>query len=795
MRGVLLQDLRYAFRALGRAPAFTAAVVTLLALGIGVNTAIFGVLNAVLFRPLPVDDPGRLIILTRGETATFSTVTYQAFRDRARTLAGVTASLPMESDVEIDGDSQFVAAEVVVGSYASVIGVRPVIGRWFKDDHASDVVISWALWQRRFGGNPDVLGRTIRSESQTYVVTGVAPREFLGLFVPFRTDIWVPLRTRPQLAMLLDDPARQPLMVFGRLRDTTSAAQAVIELNGIERQQPRQSTQSGRPLAPIGSEPVQGIPNPQNRRLVGVIASLISGLVGLVLLISCVNVANLLFVRGARRHHEIAARLALGATRRRIVRQLMTESLVLASIAGVFGVVLAMWTSRYLATSLPAIASFTTELNLSLEWRVVAYAGVVSIVTTVACGLFPALRASQIQIAQTFRGELPPARRRRPIGQVAQVVMSLVVLIVAATFLQALFRLQRTDPGFAVAGRVYAFVYVPSPPLTREAAQVIYSRAVDRLRALPGITTATLTDTLPLMPSAGGCIGRGDAAEPLRVSSGTVHTRYFETLGIRLVAGRDFNDSDAATDAGSVIVNQTLARRLVPTGQVVGERIVVGCEGTRQTAVIVGVVADSVVRNLGEPGQPYLYRSFGAGYAGGLTAIIVQSSTDAVSQVDPVRQSLLGLGEGIRVYTVQPLSTHVAESFGAVKWQTTVLSALGGLALFLAAIGLYALVAYRVTIRTREIGVRIALGAEHADIFREVIASGLVVVGAGIVAGEILAIGVSRVIGSRMPDIAQADVVTYMGVAIVWLVVGFFACSLPAFRATRVDPLVALRHD
>src|SRR6185369_13028826 len=372
VRGVRLlddlgDDLRYAIRQVKRSPGFAVLALLCLGLGIGANTSIFSALNSVLIRRLSVADPGRLVTLSRGTSAYFSHPDFQDLQARGRLLSGLTASFPMESDLEVHGVSEFVAAEVVSANYGSVVGVAPALGRWFTSETEPFAVISHAVWQSRFGGSANVLGRRIGSEAQSYTIVGVAPRAFTGIFAPYRTDIWVPMRTRPRLAAMLDNRSRRVVMVFGRLRPDATPGQASAELNGIDAQLVAEHGASAEPLPPIVAEPIRGIPNPGGRRLVSLSASLLMIVVGVVLLIACVNVGNLLLVRGSVRRRELAVRQALGATKSRLIRQLLTESLVLAIGGGASGLVLAFWTTRILERLMPSAGStFPLQLDLSL---------------------------------------------------------------------------------------------------------------------------------------------------------------------------------------------------------------------------------------------------------------------------------------------------------------------------------------------------------------------------------------------------------------------------------------------
>jgi predicted permease len=789
------RDLRHALRQLRRAPAFTALAVLCLGLGIGVNTSIFGVLNAVLFRPMPIQQPERLVVLSRGQNATFSYPAYRHFRDRSGSLSGVAASFPTESDLDIEGNSTFVAAEAVSGNYASVIGASTVLGRWFTDDAQPVAVISYAVWQRHFNLRPDVLGSLVRSESQSYSVVGVAPREFNGVFSPLRTDIWVPIATRASMIPLLQDRSSPRVMLFGRLGVGVSPAVASAELNAIEAQEVETRAAAPEPTAPIVAQEVRGFANLANRRRAQIVGTFLTVVVSLVLLIACVNVGNLLLVRGAVRQREFAVRRALGASRQRVLQQLLVESLLLALAGGICGLVFARAANDLLERSLPMVQGiFPVQLDFQLDWRVIAFATVTSLAATVLCGLLPAWRASRTEGLAAFKGDIVVGvPRRRPFGLVAQVVMSFVLLLVAGTFVQALVRMQTADPGFAVAGRLYAFAYISTPGVSTASGYQIYSRTVDQLRALPGVRTAALSSSLPLMPSGPNCAARPNGPQTPATTVG-VDPGYFRTMDIRLLAGRDFAGADSSTGAPVVIVNERLAHGLWPDRPAVGEQVSVGCNDAKP-ATVIGVVSNSSIRSLGETAQPHLYFPFAQYYAGGLTAIVLETSTPPAALLEPVRRTLLGSGQGMRVYAVRPLSELVEQSYAAIRWQTSVLTTFGLLALVLAAVGLYGVIAYRVALRTREIGVRMALGAGRTNVFREVIGQGLSIALTGVLVGEALMIVVGRALGALDSDIQAPGAIVLAATGFIWIVVAILATYVPAARASGVNPLIALRYE
>jgi putative ABC transport system permease protein len=789
------RDLRLGLRQFRRSPGFSALAVLCLGLAIGVNTSIFGVLNSALFRPMPVEQPDRLIVVSRGESVSFAYPTYRDYRDRSRALSGLAAAMPYESDLDIDGDSSFIAAEAVSGNYAGVIGARTALGRWFTGEADPVAVISYAVWQRHFNLSPDVLGTTVRSESQTYTVIGVASREFNGIFSPLRTDIWIPIATRPSFVPLLQDRSARRVMLFGRLREDATPATASSELNAIDGQLSKEYPTPSAVTAPIVADPVRGFANIGNRRRAQVVAVFLTAVVSVVLLIACVNVGNLLLVRGAMRQREFALRRALGAGRNRVLQQLLTESLLLAIAGGICGLVFAQWSNALLERSLPMLQGiFPIQLDFDLDWRVIAFATAVSLITTVLCGLLPAWRASRTDGLVAFKSDIVTGTpRRRPLGLVSQVVMSFVLLMIAGTFVQALVRMQTSDPGFAVAGRLYAYVYVSTPGVSLATGRQIYSRAIDELRALPGVQSATLSYSLPLMPTATNCVARPNGAR-LSITTGAVDPGYFGTMNINLLAGRDFGTSDTPSDGPVVVLNERLATALWSDTPAIGERVLIGCDESTP-ATVIGVVSNSSIRSLGERPQPHLYFPFAQHYRGGLTAILLETSTPPATLIEPVRRTLLGLGQGMRVYMVRPLSEHLEQSYAPIRWQTSVLTTFGLLALVLAAVGLYGVIAYRVALRTREIGVRMALGAGRRNVFREVIGQGLSIAAIGVVIGGVLMMMLGRFLGALDADIQPPGLTVLALTGFIWIVVAILATYVPAARASGVNPLIALRYE
>ena len=788
-------DVGYALRQMRRTPGVTLLAIGCLGLGIGVNTAIFGVINAVLLRPMAVADPDRVVLIGRGQGEAFSYADYVAFRDGSRSLAGVAATVPMESELHVDGDADIAVAEVVSGNYGQVVGVPLTLGGWFTQDDEPSAVISDAVWERKFQRAPDVVGRTIGSESEFYTIVGVARPAFGGAFAPMRTDLWVPVRTRARLWARLEDTAPfNMLMVFGRLSDGADPAHVAAELTTIDTRITRPNAADQR-LSPIVADIVRGQPSRTGRAFVRALTSLLGAVVGVVLLIACANVGHLLLARGTVRRRELAMRRALGASRARLVRLLLVEALLLALGGAAVGMVLATWTNRLLQATLPAaVAVFALHVDVSLDWRAFVFTSIVAVVAAVASGLLPALRASDVRPDEAFKGHVHGASvRRRPAGVIAQVVMSMVLLFVAASFLQGLDRLQRTAPGFDVTGRLYAHTALPSSSGSRELRQAFYTQALERLRSIPGIERGALTSILPLIPAGADCVSTASGGK-LDATASEVSPGYFDTLGIPLVAGQDFSTASLTSEPAPVIVNESLVRLAWPNESPIGKQIDLGCEG-HQRVVVMGVVGDTAVRRIGERPGPHVYRQIMRDAGGTFTTIVLAVNGDPAVLTRTVREALVGLGQGVRVYEVQPLRVPVEQSYAAPRWLTRVLAVFGVVALVLAAVGLFGLTVHRVSQRAQEIGVRMALGARRADVFREVLRDGMGPVLIGIAIGEVVSLGLTGLAGSVLEGAARAGLSIYLVVGATWMVVAAAACVLPAAWASRVDPVVALRHD
>ena len=787
-------DLWLALRLMRKSPGFTCLAVLCLALGIGVNASIFSLLDYVYLRPLPVGNADRLVVLSRGGNPYFSYAEYRGMRERSHLLAGLSASNPEESDLSFEGNAALIGAEPVSGNYAAVLGARTLMGRWFQRDDEAAAVISYDAWQRLFHGDAGVLGKTVRSESHTYNLVGVAAQEFGGIYQPLRIDLWVPFE------FWAGEHAKdRRVMLFGTLRRGVTMKQASSELNAIASQIHREDPAWGKGAdGSLKLEAIRGVPSPLSRHQALPVVVLLMTVVSLVLLIACVNVGNLLLARGVGRAGEIAVRFALGAGRARVVRQLMTENLVLSLAGGMAGIFVAYATNGVLQATVPA-APFgeMLRLDLPLDFRVVAYSGLLAMLTSLLFGMLPALQGSRYDLAAGLRsGVVAGGRLRlRLVTLTAQIALSLVLLLTAGLFVRAILHLRNSDSGFATANRLYAPVFVPRPQFTAVAGRAFYEQTLNRLRSIHGVRSAALTTRLPLY--AGGidsvCIAR-DHEKPATATTMTVGSGYLDSMRIGLLEGRDFDVTDEADGAPVAIVNQTLARRLWPNGSAIGGSLTVGCEQAK-TWKVVGVARDSRIRSLNEERMPHVYLPFSQAFDGGIVFIVIEAARDAGALSETVRATLASLHPDFRTYGVKQLSEAVQASFWQVRFEAWVLGVLGTLALVLAAVGMYGVLAYHVTARTREIGIRMALGAQRGDVFRLVMGQGVRVTLTGVAVGLALEAMTARLLAKLLYGVGPMDAGTWAAAVLVWLIVAPLACWLPAVKATRVEPLVALRQD
>jgi predicted permease len=838
----LLQDLRYALRVLTKSPAFTLVSVLSLALGIGVNATVFGFVNAVMLRPLPLPDHSELVRIQDDNLPAYSD--YLAFNERAPVFRGL-AAYDFDSFQLTVGDSPARADVVLVsGNYFDVLGVRPARGRAFSADEgarpgaAAVAVISHGLWQGRFGADPAVVGKTFSLRRVPFIIIGVAPQEFTGVSLGRRHDLWIPFSAevllRPEGNRIVN-PDDYQVHVIGRLRPEVSLAQAQAAVEVVAAQQdqvrkaplfidnPAEQPAAATPRMVSWATAVEMGPRDRQQSWLGLAAVLT--VVGLVLLAACANVANLLLGRAAVRRREIAIRLALGASRQRIVRQLLTESIVLSLLGAAAGLLLSRWAGDLLLSLLqrnspPDVSSVT--LDLSLDWRMLLYGILVAVSTGVAFGLVPALQASKSDVVSDLKAETAtrgPGRRRftfRNALVVTQVAISTLLLIPAGLLLRSVRLAETSGYGFTSADRYVAEVDLESIGHDGRRQRLVGEQLLGKVREMPGVRSATMSQIVPL---AGGTMVatleiEGEAPgqqaadaftenhaldQPGSLYLNMVDTRYFETMGIPLVAGRDFNERDDATAPDVIVVNETLARRLAPDGQALGRRLIERdpMTGKPKPVEVVGVARDAKYIWPSERPRYFAYRP--VGQTGqielGAAHLIVHVVGDPATISKEVRSTANAIDPDLSVEGVTRLDELIERHVGETKLVIWASAAVGALALLLAAVGLYGVMAYAVAGRTKEIGIRMALGAGHGRVRRMILAEGLALAAAGTLAGLLISAASMRLMRSLLYGISPIDPLTYAAVATFLTAVALLASYVPARRATKVDPMVALRSE
>jgi predicted permease len=827
MTSGLALDLAQALRALWKQPAFTVVVVATLALGVGANTAIFTLLDQVMLRALPVENPQALVLFGyRGPnsgrvmndgTHAFSYPMYKDLRDRNPELVAVLARFQTAVTLLHGTRAERVQAELVSGNYFAVLGLGPAIGRLLAaaDDVVPGghpvVVLSHGLWIRRFGGDHGIVGRTVRLNGHPMTVVGVAPAGFAGTQVGAPPDLYVPIAMKAAMTPTWDELNRrraQWLELMGRLRPGVSREQAEAAARVVFRQAREQEVKELTTASasrrkrfvetPLSLEPGARGLSPLRAQFSTPLV-LLMGMVGLVLLIACANVANLLMARAPARQREVAIRLALGASAGRIVRRLLVESLLLALAGGVAGIVLAMWTGGLLLGVLPGdgARAFTT----APDGRVLGFAALVSFATSLLFGLVPALQAARPQLVDALKedgGRVVPgghARLRKGLV-VAQVALSLLLLVGAGLFARSLWNLRALDPGFDTTGVV---TFSVDPTLsgydaTRTAA--FYRQLQEQLQRTPGVTAASPAAVAPLTDNLMISTVKVEGYQPkdgedMNPHVNSVGPGYFQTLEMALVAGRDFTERDGADAPNVAIISEKMARVFFGNANPIGRRI-----GFVQTAPptieIVGVVRDSKDNLLRDDIARVVYTPYPQGSELSQMTFFVRLSQGV--SADLVRRAVERTGPAIPVFDLKSMEAQKSDSLFVDRMVAMLSMAFGAVATLLAAVGIYGVVSYTVARRTREIGLRVALGAPRGRVLwlvmREVVA--LTAIGACI--GVMVALAASRLVASQLFSLSPTDPLTLVGAAVMLVGVALFAGYVPASRAARVDPLQALRH-
>lgn len=815
-----MNDLKFAVRQLLKHPGFTSVAVLTLALGIGANTGIFSLINAVLLKPLPYHQPDR-IVMVWPDNPSLNLGLHELpptpsdlvdWRTQAKSLEQVAGIRPRTADVSEQGDPERVGGVQVTASFFPLLGVEPLLGRTFapeeeKPANGKVAIIGYGFWQRKFGGATDAVGKFITINRERYRVVGIMPPGFafpLGTEMPAaygllpRTEIWRPFAESSDYWLKEDT---RDFIAMGRLKQGVALGQAQAEMSAIAAREAkdRPGTHKGwtvhlRPLV----QQVAGKARP--------VLWLLLGAVAFILLIACVNVANLLLSRAAVRQKEIAVRTAIGAGRGRIIRQLLTESLILSLLGGGMGVVLGSWLLRLTMALGPRNIPRLGEAGL--DGTVLLFTLLLSIVTGVLFGLVPAWRASKVSLAEVLSsggrsGTAPQHQRSQGVLVVTQVALAVVLLTGAGLMVKSLLRLQAVDPGFR-PHQVLAFdVSLFGPRYDGDARQrTFFQEARARLAKLPGTASVAAISNLPLGGSEnmqfffveGAPVpanGQGPLAENRRITPG-----YFDTMGVRLISGRDFTDADTSEKPGVCIINETMARAFFAGTDPVGKRLKLGGPGEDHPWVtVIGVARDVRGYALDIKPRPQFYVPFEQDSQNEMTFVVRAAVTSPVSLQKGIRAEMKSIDSALPLANFRTMDGLLSDAVAQPRFSAVLLDLFAGTALLLTLVGLYGVVAYAAAQRTREIGIRLALGATKENVLKLILRQGMRPALIGLILGGVGALGLTRLLASQLYEVKPTDPVSFSGAALLLVGASLLACYLPARRATRIDPMEALRYE
>jgi predicted permease len=820
--GTLVQDIRYAVRLLIKGPGFTVAAVLALTLGIGANTAIFTLVNGLLLRPMPgISDLESLIGVGRTTDGSgFDTLSYPDYldyRNQAGSLEEIAATRRVGMTLTTGGSSERITGALVSGNYFQALGTESALGRVLAPIDEGPpgenpvVVLGHRLWQERLGGDPNAIGQTITLNGYPLVVIGVTEEGFRGTQVLNRVEAWVPITMQPQVMSrgfeLISERGAVWMTAFGRLADGVSVEQARAELTGIagRLEQTYPESNQGR-----GIDVVPGIGlHPRLRTDIRNSSAVLMVVVLFVLLIAAANIANLLLARAIARQREMGIRMAIGASRLRLLRQLMVESTLLSLLGGGGGLVLTIWGTdllRMLISATP-LSSAAGIVDLQIDLRILGFTLAVSLLTGFVFGLAPALSASRARVTDTLKGGQaggPISRSRfRSALVVGQLALSLVLLVAAGLFTRSLGNFRNVDPGTDVERVAVVGIELNEEDYPEAEARQFFDTLIDRIGRIPGVSGAGLGHPVQLSGSRRSSRIRvpgyspPDGREAFSADYRIVSPGYFRTMGIPLISGRTMAGRTATGGSWEIIVNQTAAQRFWPGANPLGQQIqfLVGVNPDRYAdATVVGVARDVKYRSLDEPPQPHLYVPFSQDFLWSMS-LHIRSESDPLAVAEAVRDQVTAMDANLPLIGFRTLEEQLNLSIGSARVAATLAGLFALLAAILAALGLYGALSHYVRHRTHEIGVRMALGAESGLVLGLIVRQGLRLVGYGMVIGIGIAIAATRVLESELYGVSPTDPLTFISVLLLLSSVALLAAWLPARRATRVDPVAALRYE
>jgi len=805
------QDVRYALRTLRKNAGFAVVCVLTLGLGIGASTAIFSVVNGVLLRPLPYPNHERLVRIEERHPGTtglgaaaldFANATYASFNDLERaasTLENAAAFREWSFNLTGDGEPEQVAGALVSGNFFAALGSKPALGRTIApeddtpgaDNHVT--VLSYALWQRRFGANAGIVGRTLRINAENYRVLGVMPQ---GFDYPEKSELWCPLVPRGEFR---DNRRAHLLTILADVRAGQMLGNAQGEVSAIGERIEKQNASEDPGMALAAVSLKKSLVAPVQPALM-----VLSFAVGLLLVMACANLANLLLARAAARGKEFSLRTALGAGRWRLARQLLTESLVVAMLGGLLGLGIAAWSLQFIAAldsqDLPRFG------EISMDWRVLGFTLLVSCVAGVLFGLGPVLSGTKSDLNTSLKegAAVSMGASRRGASRaliVPQFALAVVLLVGAGLLANSFVRLLRLNPGFRASGvlTVQLFLSPVEYPEGDVRGALVLQQMLEKVRSIPGVRSAGMVTALPITGGAStDFVIEGRPAPPVNDEPSadirSVDGGYFHTMGIPLLVGREFTAADGANSKRVMVINETMARQYWPQQNPIGQRVTMKDWGPPLTGEVVGVVGDVKTNGLDAAVGPMIYWPYFQ-FPELFNTVVVRSDGEPSRLVPAVKAALWAVSKNQPISRIETMEEVLSESLARRRLYMVLLGVFAGAALLLAGVGIYGMVSYSVSQRIREMGIRIAIGAERGDVLRLVLGQGVKVAGLGIVVGMVAALGLTRLMSSLLFGVNATDPLTFAGVASLLTLVALGACFVPARRAMRVDPMVALRHE
>lgn len=828
MWSTIWQDVRYGMRTLRRAPGFSTIAILSLALGIGLNSTIFAMVDNLLLRPLPYANPDSLVaIYTSDERdSAFGSSSYLDYRDMAEqntTLSAIVGHAMMFAAVSIDADNRLTFGEIVTANYFSTLGIPLAFGQGFSqdDDRVAGghpvTIISHRLWQRSFGGRADVIGRTLKIKSRPYTIVGVTTADFVGSMPGLTSDLWIPVsqvddvEPAGQISVVpsasgtttLELRGFRWMFLKGRLRDGVSREAAQANLAAIMAAAEAAYPVSNRERRPTVVPVTEVRFHPEIDAIMRPASAVLAGAVGLVLLIACANLASMLLARGAARTREMALRSAIGATRTRLMRQIAVESVVLSLTGGIVGLGIAVWASSAIVSA-PLPIDIPISFSLPIDWRLAAFSLVLSLVTGLAFGVLPALRASRPDLVPSLKDDATLSRPGRAFGLrhalvVVQVAVAVVLLVGGLLLTRSVFAGFRSDPGLTLDGLVTATISMDLHGYEDGRARAFFDSATERIRQLPGVTHVALAERMPFSPNTHTTTivvdGRPEATprNGAQVDTTRVTPEFFDTLGVRVIEGRGFDSRDTTASTAVAVVSQAFAKQYFPNGDAVGSRVRQRDQSGKPYE-IVGITSDYAVRSIGEQPRPLIQfaaeQSRSSSYS-----FAIRTAGDSSALAAALQRELRAMEPDLVFLEVGPVARMAAASIIPITLGAWIFGGLAALAMLLAGLGLYGVIAFSVSRRTREIGIRMALGSTRGAVVSAVVREAVLLVGLGLLVGVGLAMLAAQSLGSVLLGVTALDPVSYLAAFAGLLIVTAIAAVVPARRAASVDPLIALRTN